>query len=128
VGIEAIMALAGLVVPPAADFIKKKFLKKGEDTTDATVNSLATTSPEVIPSFIQAKVELLRANIEWFNRDYKGTVSVWVNDLRASIRPVTVILSIGIIALDNIAGMSLDEQTRGALLMNITSWFSDRIK
>ena len=127
-GIEAILAIAGLIVPPAAAFINKKFLKKGEDTTDSTVNSLATTSPEVIPAFIQAKVDLLKANIEWFNRDYKGEVSVWVNDLRASIRPVTVILSIMIVALDTTAGLSLTDETRGALLMNITSWFSDRIQ
>jgi len=127
-GIEAILALAGLIVPPAADFIKKKFLKKGEDTTEATVNSLATTNPDVIPAFIQAKVSLIGAEVEWFNRDYKGEVSKWVNNLRASIRPVTVILSLSIVAVDTVLGLSLDAGTRGALLMNITSWFSDRLK
>jgi len=126
-GIEAILALAGLIVPPAADFIKKKFLKKGEDTMEATANSLATTSPDVLPKFVEAQATLITARIGWFNRDYKGEVSTWVNNLRAAIRPVSVILSIVIIVADKAFDLNMDPETRGALLMNMTSWFSDRI-
>jgi len=127
-GIEAILALVGLVVPPAADFIKKKFLKKGEDTTEATISSLATTSPDVIPAFMSANTEWLKAKIEWFNRDVIGTPSGWVVDLRASIRPISVVLSLLVITFDMKLGLSLDENTRAAMLLNITSWFGDRIK
>jgi hypothetical protein len=127
-GIEAILALAGLVVPPVTDFVKKKFLKKGEDTTEATISSLATTKPDIIPSFIEANTSWLKAKIEWFNRDLQGEVYPWVHSVRALIRPVSVIASILIVALDTKINLSLDAGTRGALLMNISSWFSDRIK
>jgi hypothetical protein len=127
-GIEAILALAGLIVPPVTDFVKKKFLKKGEDTTEATISSLATTSPDVIPSFMEANTNWLKAKIEWFNRDVIGQPSSWVVDLRASIRPISVILSLLVITLNIKFGFALDENTRAALLLNITSWFGDRIK
>ncbi len=127
-GIEAILAICGLVVPPVTDFVKKKFLKKGEDTTEATISSLATTKPDVIPSFMQANTEWLRAKIEWFNRDVIGQPSAWVVDLRAAIRPVSVILSLLMIAFDTKISLGLDPNTRAALILNITSWFGDRIK
>ena len=127
-GIEAILAICGLVVPPVTDFVKKKFLKKGEDTTEATISSLATTKPDVIPSFMQANTEWLRAKIEWFNRDVIGEPSHWVVDLRAAIRPISVILSLLMIALDTKINLGLDPNTRAALILNITSWFGDRIK
>jgi hypothetical protein len=75
-----------------------------------------------------ANTEWLKAKIEWFNRDVIGTPSGWVVDLRASIRPISVILSLLVITLNIKWGFALDENTRAALLLNITSWFGDRIK
>lgn len=128
IGIEAILALCGLIVPPAADFIKKKFLKREDDTAEATVSSLATTKPEVIPAFISAQVDLIKARIDAKNWDVIGTPAMWVVNLRAAIRPISVILSVLVVVLDMRLGLSLDENTRAALLLNISSWFGDRIK
>jgi len=48
-GIDAIIALIGLVVPPAFDFIKKKFIKQGKDSPEATMASLAVTKRKFYP-------------------------------------------------------------------------------
>lgn len=126
-GIDAILAIAGLIVPPVANFVNKKFLKREQDTPEATVNTLATTKPEQVAPYIQAMTGWYETLIKWFNRDVIGTPSQWVVDLRAAIRPISVIASLLVIALDNIAGMGLDPATRGALLGNIASWFSSRL-
>jgi len=126
-GIEAVLAVLGLVVPPVTDFVKKKFLKPGTDSTESTISSLATTKPEVIPEFIKATTENIKAKISWFNRDVIGEPSTWVVDLRASIRPVTVIASLLVISADTAWSLSLDANTRAALLLNISSWFGGRL-
>jgi len=91
---DAIVTLGGLVLPPAFDFIKKKFLKPEEDTTEATMNALATTSPDTLPAYITALVEKVKADILFFNRDVIGTPRQWIIDLRAAIRPLTVAVAV----------------------------------
>lgn len=97
-GLDFIVALAGLVLPPAVDFIKKKFLKQSADTPEATMSSLATTKPEVLPEYLTAVTGYLKAQIDFFNRDVSGTPSIWVVNLRASIRPLGVVASMMILA------------------------------
>lgn len=97
-GLDFIVALAGLVLPPAVDFIKKKFLKQSADTPEATMSSLATTKPEVLPEYLTAVTGYLKAQIDFFNRDVSGTPSIWVVNLRASIRPIGVVASMMILA------------------------------
>lgn len=126
-GIDAILAIAGLIVPPVANFINQKFLKKEADTTEATVNTIATTNPEQVGPYLTAMSGWYDTLTKWFNRDVIGAPSQWVVDLRAAIRPVAVVLSILIIAVDGMATFGLEETTRGALLMNISSWFGDRM-
>ena len=127
-GIEAIMALAGLLVPPVTDFVKKKFLKQGTDTPEATMSSLATTSPETLPGYMTAMAQWYEAITKWFNRDVVGTPSQGIVDLRAGIRPIGVIVSFLILALDHYASLNLDQATRGTMDMCITSWFSARMQ
>jgi hypothetical protein len=97
-GIDAIIAVAGLILPPAIDFIKKKFLAPEADTPEATMSSLATTKPEVLPAYLTSVTGYLKAQIEFFNRDVSGTPSLWVINLRAAIRPFGVIASMVILA------------------------------
>ena len=135
-GIEAILALAGLVIPPTVDFIKKKFLK-GQDTPEATLSTLATTKPDVMPAYIDAQSKLLVAQKEHFNRDICGVPTQWVIDLRAAIRPVGVIVSFFILAVMvywaftgktfTVETKSVIDGTRYACVVIISSWFGDRL-
>jgi len=126
-GIDAILALGGLIIPPAFDFIKKKFVKGG-DTSQATANTLATTKPEVLPEFLKASAGIIEADVKWFNRDVIGIPSQWVVDLRACIRPMSVVIGFALLALDMSNTLTLDPGTRGSIIVNNSSWFGSRIK
>jgi hypothetical protein len=127
-GIEAIAALLGLVVPPAFDFIKKKFIRSENDTPERTIGTLATTSPDVLPAYTEASAKLFEARTKWFNRDIVGNPSPWLVNLRGAIRPVSVILSFAVLGLSmTIPEFTLDEGTKAALFVNIGSWFGDRL-
>lgn len=90
-GLDLIASLGGLIIPPAFDFIKKKFLGAKADTPSQTLSTLATTKPEVIPAFVSAQAQLLEAQKNFYNRDVIGDLSRWVTDLRGAIRPLGVI-------------------------------------
>ena len=135
-GIEAILALAGLVIPPTVDFIKKKFLK-GQDTPEATLSTLATTKPDVMPAYIDAQSKLLVAQKEHFNRDICGIPSQWIIDLRAAIRPIGVVVSFGILIGLGIAyygdveitesARPMVEAVKYSAILILSSWFGDRL-
>jgi hypothetical protein len=136
-GLDAIVALGSLILPSAIDFIKKKFLKKEQDTPEATMSALATTSPTTLPGYVTAITGWLEAQVHFFNRDVTGTPSQWVVDLRASIRPIGVVFSFFILVMmvfsalmgrkpdpamvDTLIGVRLASEAI------ISSWFGDRI-
>jgi hypothetical protein len=136
-GIEAILALVSLVIPPAFDFVKKKFLTPTQDTPEATMSTLATTKPEVMKDYLLGQAGLLEAKTKYFNRDVCGTPAQWVVNLRAAIRPIGVVMAF--IILSVMAYMSLTEYTvtpdtkpitdgvRYACIVIISSWFGDRL-
>ncbi len=126
--IEAVLALAGLIVPPAFDFVKKKFIKPENDTAEQTAGTLATTSPEVLPGYIDGMAKLIAARVDLFNRDVIGTPSQWVVDLRACIRPLAVVIGFGLLAADMWSGLALDPASRGAIIVNNAAWFGSRLK
>lgn len=136
-GIEAILALLGLVIPPAFDFIKKKFLTPETDTPEATMSTLATTKPEVMGEYLKGQAGLLEAKTKYFNRDICGVPTQWVIDLRAAIRPVGVIVSFFILAVMvywaftgktfTVETKSVIDGTRYACVVIISSWFGDRL-
>ena len=136
-GIDAIIAVAGLVLPPAIDFIKKKFLAPDADTPEATMSSLATTKPDILPVYVQAVTGYLEAQIKFFNRDVAGQPSAWVVDLRAAIRPVGVVASLIILAGMAIASLSgwevhpsakaTIDGVRYTCELIASSWFGNRI-
>lgn len=133
--LDIIASLGGLVVPPVFDIIKKIFVKKDKDTPEATMSSLATTKPEILPDYLNAVVGHLKAKIDWFNRDVIGIPSQWVVNLRAAIRPTTVIIGLvalvipvliqGFLAKD--VSIKLDPGTRYFFEAIISSWFGDRL-
>jgi len=133
-GIDAILAIGGLVIPPVVDFVKKKFLNE-KDTPEQTLSTLATTKPDVMPSYIEAQSKLLLAQKEYFNRDVCGTPSQIIVNLRAAIRPVGVVLSfiiLSVIAIIGVQKVDFFDNTaiqgvRYACIAICTSWFGDRI-
>jgi len=138
--LDLIATLGGLVVPPAFDFIKRKFTKSEVKTEEQTVSELATVSPEALPAYLDAMIRMKESAVKFFNRDVIGTVSQWVVDLRAAIRPIGVacaFILLGVIgvltltgsmdgftdvpgAVDTIAGIRLSCETM------IASWFGHR--
>lgn len=126
-GLEAIAALGGLIIPPVFDFIKKKFIGTDKDTPEATMSTLATSKPEVLPDYLNATVNYMRSKIEFFNRDVIGTPSSWVVNLRAVIRPLVTIFAIMLLASDGAHWLELNEATRASLCLIVSSWFGDRI-
>jgi hypothetical protein len=136
-GIEAVLALVSLVIPPAFDFVKKKFLKPSQDTPEATMAALATTKPEVMGEYLKGQAGLLEAKTKYFNRDVCGTPAQWVVNLRASIRPVGVITAFIILA--GMAYLSFNNYSfspemkttvdgvRYACVVIMASWFGDRL-
>jgi len=139
--LDIIASIGGLIIPPAFNFIKKKFIKSENDTPERTIGDLATTKPEVVPAYVQALSTLLDAKVKFFNRDVIGSPSQWVVNLRAAIRPIGVILSFfvlgGMVYLALTGSYSrfdavpevLDEMLTGIRLsceVMITSWFGSR--
>jgi len=127
IAIDALVSLGGLILPPAYDFIKKKFIKGSDDTPERTISSLAMTNPEVLPEYIKGLAIFKEAEIKWFNRDVIGEVSRWVSDLRACIRPVTVIGCMVLLAADGFSSFTLDQGTRAFCCANISSWMGSRL-
>jgi len=128
--LDIIASIGGLIIPPAFNFIKKKFIKSENDTPERTIGDLATTKPEVVPDYVQALSTLLDAKVKFFNRDVIGSPSQWVVDLRAAIRPCGVVMAFiilgymvceqGVAVTDTWTGIRLSCETM------ITSWFGSR--
>ena len=135
--IEAGLAIMSLLIPPAFDFVKKKFLKPSEDTPEATMAALATTKPEVMGEYLKGQAGLLEAKTKYFNRDVCGIPAQWVVNLRASIRPFGVIIAFFILAVMaylafNNYSFSADMKStvdgvRYACVVIMASWFGDRL-
>jgi hypothetical protein len=125
--IDAIASLAGLIVPPVFTFLKEKFVKPANDNPETTLNSLAITKPEIMAPYIDAEAKLLDAQVKFFNRDVIGATSLWVANLRASIRPLFVCVSLVAIICDIFWNVQIDPSLRAFMEMNISSWFGDRI-
>lgn len=133
-GIEAILALLGVALPPAMQLLKGWLMPAGKDTPEATISTLATTKPEVITGYTEAVAKLKEAETKFFNRDVIGVPSKWIIDLRAGIRPaVTAIGCLALIA-EGMTGLwypehalFLDEGTRGLFILTTSFWFGGRL-
>ena len=126
--LEAILAVGGMVIPPVFDFVKKKFIPAENDTPERTAGALATTNPGILPGYVSATAELFRARKDFFNRDVIGAPSQWIVDLRAAIRPISVVAGFAALAMEQIEpSFKLDPNTRGAIILNNASWFGSRM-
>jgi len=127
--LDAIVSLGGMVLPPVFDFIKKKFIKNADDTPEATMSSLATTKPEVLPAYVLAVTQYTNAQKEYFNRDVVGTLPEWCSALRATIRPAVVIFGLVHIFLHGIFGDQFPMEAGIRLFYEgvISSWFGNRL-
>lgn len=123
---DLIASVGGLVVSPLYDFIKKKFLPAGADTPESTIGTLATTKPDAVPGYVDALAKLKEMEVKWFNRDVVGAVSTWVADLRAVIRPLTVVVSLVCLFLDGFGSIDISTGARVTFEMCVTSWMGDR--
>ena len=123
---DLIASVGGLIVSPVYDFIKKKFIKGAADTTESTLGTMAVTKPEAIPAYVEAMVKMKEMEIKWFNRDVVGAVSVWVSNIRAIIRPLTVIASLICLFLDGFGSIDISTGARVTFEMCVTSWMGDR--
>ena len=136
-GIDAIVTVGSLLIPSIVDFAKKKFLKKEQDTPEATMSTLATTKPDVLPGYVTAITGWLDAQVRFFNRDVAGTPSQWVVDLRAAIRPFGVVgagLTLAGMVVGAFAGWKPEPSTLDTLIgvrltceAMVASWFGHRI-
>jgi hypothetical protein len=127
--IDAIISLGGLVIPPVFDFIKKKFIKTGKDTPEATMATLAVSKPEALAPYVEAMAGYLQAQVSYFNRDVIGTLPVWCSALRATIRPAVVIVGLLHFTLNGLYGVAvpLDDGVKYFYEANISSWFGARL-
>lgn len=125
--LDAAVSLGGLVAPPLFDFLKKKFVKAENDTPERTIGSLAVTKPEVLPDYIRALGEWSKAKVEWFNRDVIGAPSQWIVDLRAAIRPVTVVACLLILGMAYFNSLALEPGIRLFCEASVASWMGSRL-
>jgi len=126
-GIDAIIAIGGLVFPSIFDFVKKKFLKPSQDSPEATMSTLATAKPEVLPEYVKAMSEMIAARVKWYNRDVIGNVHAWVATFRASIRPVVICLAVLHIVASWAYEVPLDGGVRAFYVAIISEWFGERL-
>ena len=127
--LDAIVSLGGLVIPPVFDFIKKKFLKAGKDTPEATMATLAVSKPDALAPYVEAMAGYINAQVSYFNRDVIGTLPVWCSALRATIRPAVVIVGLLHFTLNGLYGAAvpLDAGVKYFYEANISSWFGARL-
>jgi hypothetical protein len=128
--LDIVASLGGLIVPPVFDFIKKKFIKTENDTVERTIGSLATTKPEVLADYVNALTGAKDAEVRFFNRDVVGAPSLWVINLRASIRPITVATGLLCFVALGVAPeyVSIPPDIRYFFEVNISSWFGSKLK
>lgn len=127
-GIDAIIALAGLVLPPAFDFVKKKFIKSENDSPERTIGNLATTKPEILPAYTEALAKVMAEKTRWFNRDViEGKVSGWVANWRASIRPALVTMAIAHWTMAVIWGIEIEENLQRSEILLVSEWCGERL-
>jgi hypothetical protein len=127
-GLDALLAIGGLVVPPAFDFIKKKFIKSENDSPERTIGSLATSKPEILPAYVEALAKTMAEKTRWFNRDViDGKVSSWVANWRACIRPALVTMAIVHWTCILIWNIPIDPGLKASEILLVSEWCGERL-
>jgi hypothetical protein len=121
--LETLTTLGGMVIPPVLDLVRKKIIGRDAETPEATLATLATSKPEVIPAYVDALAKLEEARTRYFQRDVVGNASPWVTDLRAAIRPIITALALVALIVGYFGFFVLDEATRATFCFIVGSWF-----
>lgn len=124
-GIDAVVGLVSLFGPKIINLVGGLFGRK--NTPEQTIASLAQSNPDALGKYVEAQASLLRAQNEAVNADVSGTISVWVSDVRALIRPVLSLLAAVHLVYAYAHGVVLDEGTRYTYEAMICSWFGSRL-
>jgi hypothetical protein len=121
-----ITLLGNVVIPPIFNLVKGWISGGKADTPEQTMSNLATTKPETLPQYVTALGDYLRAQVDFFNRDVAGKPSQWVIDLRACIRPLSVIISFLIFVASFFA--PTDSYTKATCTSVIGNWIGTKIE
>lgn len=125
-GIDAIVGLVSLFGPKIIDTVKGWLHRK--DSPEATLASLAQTAPDKLAEYVNAQAALITAQNSGVNSDITGSVSVWVSDVRAMIRPFITCVAVIHIVYSSVSGTAIPEQFRYTYEAAIGSWFGSRLK
>lgn len=125
-GIDAIVGLVSLFGPKIIDTVKGWIHRK--DSPEGTMAVLANTNPAELSNYVKAQAELMRVQNEAVNSDVTGTVSEWVSDVRAMIRPIITVTAIGHIIYASVTHTVIDPEFRYTYEAAIGSWFGSRLK
>ena len=124
-GIDVIAAGLGYIIPPIFDMIKR-FLPEKKQSIEDTLGTLATTKPEMMAAYIDSVAKLKAAGTAEFNQDVIGQTSTWVTNLRAVIRPVTVILCMSAWIASIFVKIPLQPEMAAFMSFTIGNWFGSR--
>jgi hypothetical protein len=124
-GIDAIVSLVSLFGPKLINLVGGIFGRK--NTPEQTLASLAQANPDALGKYVEAQAALVRANNESVNADISGSISVWVANTRAMIRPVITVAAAAHTIYSGLHGINLDESTRYTYEVIIGSWFGSRL-
>lgn len=98
--ISLITTLGSVVIPPLFSLVKGIFGKGKTESPEETISNLATTKPEAVAPYVESLSKYLTAQTQFFNRDVAGIPSTWVVNLRACIRPISVIMAFIILFME----------------------------
>lgn len=126
-GVDAIVTIGSMFFPPLFDLLRKKVLGRDDDTPEATLATLATTKPDVMPNYVNALAALEKARADSFARDVSGTPAQWLVTLRAAIRPVGTLMALVALVAGCFMQLPFDEPFRLTLEAVVGSWFGTRI-
>lgn len=125
-GLDAVVTLVSLFGPKILDLVKGVIHRK--DSPEATLASMAQTAPDKLAEYVNAQASLITAQNLGINADITGTVSVWVSNTRAMIRPFITIVALIHIIYANIAGIIIPDAFVYTYEGAIGSWFGSRLK
>jgi len=126
IALDIISSVAGFALPVVSDLVKSIFGSKS--TPRATLNTLATTKPEVIAEYVKANAVLMEAETKFFQRDVVGELSRWVRDLRGAIRPIGTAVCAAALTFNHFIALNLTPGTEASFCFIVSSWFGSRVK
>jgi hypothetical protein len=128
-GLDVLGGVIGFALPVVSDLVKSLFGKnKGPQ---ATLTTLATTKPEVIPEYVKANAALLEAETKYFKRDMpedSTRMPIWVLALRGAIRPIGTLICFLSLALNKFASLNLTPGTEASFCFILGAWFGSRVR